>query len=295
MKLNKNQKLFSILIISLLEQMYKNHNNTLSELCDPTRNSNKEQLINALSQIMFKYNIEDNCLNINKVQQIKLYKELCEKLDYMFNNEYLKEKDCIDNIINQSAADSYYINSFVTSIGINYNLKPVSDYRLNKIINHKIDGQLWSDRLWDNKKNLRKDLKLQVKKFLNGQINVNEISDVLQEKYKNNKYVTTRLVNDNIAHVQEEVNKVWKKNHNISTDLYMGTLDYRICDKCKPYDGKTFNVNEGLEPPIHVGCRCTRVAIINENWRPSQRIDNETKERIDYTAYEEWKENQNIK
>ncbi len=236
---------------------------------------------------------------LNRAQQIKIYRELCEKINIMFNNEYLNEKDCIEDIINKSASDSYYINSFVASIGIDYSLKAVSDYKLKKIINHKIDGQLWSDRLWDNKKSLRADMKLQVKKFLNGETNVNEISNILEKKYKNNKYITTRLVNDNIAHVQEEANKVWKHNHNIATDLYMGTLDYKICDKCKPYDGKTFSVDEGPQPPLHVGCRCTRVAIPNESWRLSKRLDNETKERVDWQSYEEWldklEQNQEVK
>ena len=196
MNINRNQKLFSKLIISLLEQMYENHNNTLSELCDPVRNANKEQLINKLSQIMFKYNVKDTCMNISKVQQMQLYKELCSKINEMFGSEFNVEKDCISDILSQTARDSYYINSFVTAMGISYTLKPVSNKILQEIINHKIDGKLWNERLWDDKVGLRKDLKFQVKKFLNGEINVNNISDVIEKKYKNNRYITNRPANN---------------------------------------------------------------------------------------------------
>ena len=293
MKISDNQKLFAELIISLLEQMYENHNNTLSELCDPVRNKNRELILDEIAKIMLKYNIKDSSMNISKIEQSKLYHDLCTKINEMFSNEFDTEKECISDILESTAKDSYYINSFVTSTGIDYTLKHVSDKVLQEIINHKIDDKPWNDFLWNDKVELRKDLKLQIKKFLNGEINVNDIRNAIQKKYKNNRYVTTRLVNDNIAHVQEEANKVWKENHNITTDLYMGTLDYKICDKCKPYDGKTFNINEGPQPPIHVGCRCTRVAIINENWRPSQRLDNVTKEKVDWQTYEEWMENYN--
>lgn len=292
MKLNENQKLFSKFIISLLEQMYDKHNNTLSELCDPVRNSNKEQLINQLSQIMFKYNIKDACMGISKVQQMKLYKELCSEINEMFGNEFNVEKDCISDILSQTAKDSYYINSFVTAMGISYTLKPVSNKILQEIINHKINGKLWNERLWEDKKNLRKDLKFKVKKFLNGEINVNNISDVIEKKYKNNRYVTNRLVNNEISIVQEGANDVWRKEHNIKNMLYMGTLDRHICSDCAQYDGKTYEVGkQPVDLPQHVGCRCTYVNIPSADWRPQERLDNETKERIDWQTYEEWYKN----
>ncbi|CDH90830.1 putative phage head protein [Clostridium botulinum B str. Eklund 17B (NRP)] len=271
--------------------MYDMHNGTLSELCDPVRNANKELIINELSKIMFKYNIEDTCLNIGKVQQMKLYKELCSKINEMFDNEYRAEKDCISDILSQTTKDSYYINSFVTGLGTSYTLKPVSNKTLQEIINHKIDGKMWSERLWDDKVNLRKDLKLQVKKFFNGEINVNNISDVIEKKYRNNRYVTNRLVNNEISIIQEDVNDVWRENHNIKTVLYMGTLDFKICSKCSQYDGKSYNSDDRpIELPQHVGCRCTYVNIPNADWRPKMHIDNETKENINWQSFEEWKE-----
>ncbi len=294
MKLNENQKLFSDIIISLLEQMYDMHNGTLSELCDPVRNANKELIINELSKIMFKYNIEDTCLNIGKVQQMKLYKELCSKINEMFDNEYRAEKDCISDILSQTTKDSYYINSFVTGLGISYTLKPVSNKTLQEIINHKIDGKMWSERLWDDKVNLRKDLKLQVKKFFNGEINVNNISDVIEKKYRNNRYVTNRLVNNEISIIQEDVNDVWREEHNIKWVIYMGTLDKHICSNCAQYDGKSYEVGkEPVELPQgqHVGCRCTYVNIPSSDWKPRERLDNETKEKINWQSYEEWHKN----
>ena len=141
MKISGNQKLFAGYIISLVEQMYLRNNEYLSSNCDKKRNLNKGQLIKELSKIMFEFNILNDCLSINKVQQSKLYKELSIKLDEMFNDEYLTERDCIKEILSNCAKDSYYINSFVTSIGISYTLKPVSNSILQKILSDVIDCQ----------------------------------------------------------------------------------------------------------------------------------------------------------
>lgn len=273
--------------------MYENQNDTLAKEINKIKDTNKNQLLNEIALIMLKYNIKDSEMDLTKAEQSKVYTNICNKINYMLTNEYKIEEKTIKGILLESATDSYYINSFATSLDINYKLKVVSDEELEKIINKKICGDIWSNRLWKNKTELRKDIKLQVKKFLSGETTVNEISNILEKKYKNNRYVTSRLVNDNIAHVQEESNKLWKKKHNIKEDMYIGTLDYKICHKCSPYDGQVFSIDEGPEPPLHVGCRCTRIAMV-EGWEPSIRIDNVTKENIKWTTYENWK-NKNFK
>ena len=291
MKISSNQKLFAGYIIFLVEQMYLRNNEYLSSNCDKKRNLNKEQLIKELSVIMFEFNILNDCLSINKVQQSKLYKELSIKLDEMFNDEYLTERDCIKEILSNCAKDSYYINSFVTSIGISYTLKPVSNSILQKIIKHKIDGKMWSDRLWENKKNLRKDLKVQVKKFLNGEINVNEISNILEKKYGNNKYVTKRLLNTEICRVQSSANEVWAKNHNIQYQLFMATLDNKTSQRCRSKDNTTYRIDDDNKPipPLHPNCRSCLVNIPYKDWRPTYRRDNLNKTKIQWTDYETWK------
>lgn len=102
----------------------------------------------------------------------------------------------------------------------------------------------------------------------------------------------TRLVNNEISIVQEGANDVWRKEHNIKNMLYMGTLDKHICSDCAQYDGKTYEVGkQPVDLPQHVGCRCTYVNIPSADWRPQERLDNETKERIPWQEYEKWHKN----
>lgn len=48
----------------------------------------------------------------------------------------------------------------------------------------------------------------------------------------------------------------------IAAEVWMATLDGRICPVCMGLDGQRFKVGEGRRPPAHVGCRCVRVAVL---------------------------------
>ena len=70
-------------------------------------------------------------------------------------------KDALMNV----GKDKYNINNYIYNLGADFELTQVDDETLDKIINTKVEDKLWSDRLWENKNETCKDLKLQVKKF----------------------------------------------------------------------------------------------------------------------------------
>ena len=37
--------------------------------------------------------------------------------------------------------------------------------------------------------------------------------------------------------------------------------DERVCEKCAPLDGKVFRIDEAPECPLHIRCRCTKLAV----------------------------------
>jgi len=48
--------------------------------------------------------------------------------------------------------------------------------------------------------------------------------------------------------------------YSIEQETFLATLDHRTCLVCGALDGKVFKVGEGAIPPLHVGCRCLRIA-----------------------------------
>mgnify|MGYP003300658113 CR=1 FL=1 len=53
-------------------------------------------------------------------------------------------------------------------------------------------------------------------------------------------------------------------------------------------DGKYFDLNDAPSVPVHPCCRCALIPVVDD-WKPSERMDNSTRETIDYKTYAEWR------
>ena len=129
--------------------------------------------------------------------------------------EYKSEKDIINSILIDVAEDTYYSSCYIYGLGISYTLKPVKQNTLNKIINKKIDGKTYSNRMWKNKNTVAKMLKKEINDFLNGKTDVNTISKNIKNRFDVNYSISNRLVRTEIAKTQCEANEVWAKQQRI--------------------------------------------------------------------------------
>ena len=287
-KLSNNQLLYTALIIKLTEELYNNADSEMKEAYKEIKNS-RDELLNDISNILLTYTITDSVLDINKGDRDKLYKNLSAKIDNMFSKEGKKENKLVQQIIKSTAKDKNGINNYITSIGLDFKHTKISNKDLDKIINKTISGKNYSDRIWDNKEELAKIVKADIKKFLNGEIDVNSISKKIKERYNTNAYVSKRLVTTEVARVMEESNELWREQHNIEYVMYCATLDSKTCDDCAKYDGKVYKVGEEpVKLPQHPLDRCTYISLPSKEWRPKTRLDNKTKENINYKTYKEW-------
>lgn len=76
------------------------------------------------------------------------------------------------------------------------------------------------------------------------------------------------LVRTAVAHTTNFAREsVMKANEDIlKGEQYVSVLDSRTTPLCQSLDGKIYPVGEGAIPPMHIGCRSTRVAIV-KSWR----------------------------
>lgn len=289
--MNKYQQFFYDLQEKFMILLYEIYDGKIDTIREKQIN-NRDRFLNELAQILLNYNIDNNALDLSMLEKSKLKNSLNSTIDYIFKDEYDFEKTTTDEILEGVAKDKYYSNSYIYSMGIDYNLKVVSDKILNQILNKKIQGKTYSDRIWENKNKVAATLKKEVKDFLNGNTTVNEINSRVSKRFNQNWNNSKRLVTNEIGRVQEEANTHWREKHNIKKVMYCATLDLKTCSVCGALDGKVYDNDNAPNLPKHVICRCTLISLVNENWRPKQRIDNETKQRIDWQSYEEWYKSQ---
>lgn len=288
--LTEDEKEYLYLQLYFTDQLNNQADEQILEL-HKKQKENRDSILNEIAKIMLSYPVADSVMYIGSADKVKLKSGLNtliqNKIQSEVNSETLKTKELLES----TGRNKYDINNYINDIGMNVNwdIKPIEDKTLNDIINKKVDDKTWDDRLWDNKNDLQKDLKAEIDNFLNGKTTVNEIEDKIKKKYNENAYESKRLVQDNVARVQEGVNEQWRQDHNVEWVLYMATLCHKTCGKCSQYDGKDYPANKKpVDLPQHPFCKCTYVNLLSKDWRPSQRLDNVTKEKVNWQTYEEW-------
>ena len=287
--MNNYQQLFCDIKLALTNEIYEKYSKQIDEVAKIQKKS-VQTILDEIAMIILEYNVTNEAMDISIQDKAKLKKQMNELINDVFKGEYESEKDIITNTLNNVAKDSYYSSCFIYQLGVSYKLKPVKQNILNKIINKKIDGKTYSSRIWKNKNNVAKMLKKEVNDFLNGKTDINSISKNIKNRFDVNYNVSNRLVRTEVAKVQCEANEVWANEHNIKKQLFCATLDRRTSKICQSLDGKIYNFDDKNKkiPPLHPNCRSCLIDIV-DGCKPKTRIDNETKQNINYKTYSEWK------
>ena len=282
--LMNNNKLFNELQVKLAEEIYKKYDKVVNKVAKLHKTS-KQAILDKIARIILEYNVIDGVISIKTATKARLRKQLNEFIKEVFKTEYEGENTIIKDTLYDVAQDKYYSDCYLYSLGINYALKPVKESTLKKIINKKINGKNYSDRIWSNKNKVAKQIRIEVDKFLNGKTDINSINGVISKRFDVNWNNSNRLVRDSIGRVQWDANKVWRKEHNINKVMWDATLDLKTCTDCQEYDSKIYDSNN--TPHQHVMCRCELIPLV-KGWKPTEKWDNENKQRISYKTYKEW-------
>ena len=292
--MNNYQQLFIDIKLALTNEIYEKYSKQIDEVAKIQKKS-KQTILDEIAMIILEYNVTNEAMDISIQDKAKLKKQMNELINYVFKGEYESEKDIITNTLNNVAKDSYYSSSYIYGLGVSYKLLPVEQDILKNIVNTKIDGKTYSSRIWKNKNNVAKMLKKEVNDFLNGKTDINSISKNIKNRFNVDYNISNRLVRTEVAKVQCEANEVWANEHNIKKQLFCATLDRKTSKICQSLDGKIYDFDDEDKkiPPLHPNCRSCLIDIV-DGWKPKTRLDNETKQRINYQTYSEWKKQKKI-
>ncbi|WP_421710850.1 minor capsid protein [Alcanivorax sp.] len=100
---------------------------------------------------------------------------------------------------------------------------------------------------------------------------VRSIRGTKARRYKDGLLDTTRrhaeaVVRTAVQHVASTARKqTWDRNADLVTGYrWVSTLDSRTTTQCRSLDGQRFEVGDGPMPPLHIGCRSTTVAELDD-------------------------------
>lgn len=149
-----NQKI----ITKLTEDIYKSAENRTKPFYKYQR-ENRDKLLLEIAKILLTHDIINEYLNINNKDKKNLRSKL-NKIINEYSNSYDEEVKDIETILSDSSKNKY--SNLIILLGVILKIKDVSNINnkvINKIVNNKVDGKHWSDRLWKNKKGIEESLK----------------------------------------------------------------------------------------------------------------------------------------
>lgn len=227
-----------------IQSLYEEADESLKEIYRQQKES-RDDILKEIAMIMLTYNVLDQIMNINKTDKEKLYKKLSNLIVIAYEAVGSKEVEILNSILESTVKKTFNFYSY------NAALKDVK-----KIIESNFKGKIFSERVWENQSEVSKRLHSQIKKFLDGKINVNQIKKDIEKTFNTSAYNAKRLVTTEVSRCQNEAFISFCKETGVKKVRYNATLDSKLCDDCGQYHNKVFDIKDKIELPRHPCCRC---------------------------------------
>lgn len=225
-----------------IENLYDEANEELKEVYRKQKES-RDEILQEIAMIMLTYTVLDGLMDIKKNDKDKIYKKLSVLIVTNYKNISNKEVEVLNNISESTVRKTFKFYSY------NADLRDV-----RKIIEANFKGKHFSERIWSNENEVSKRLHSQVKSFLDGKINVNQIKRDIEKTFNTSAYNAKRLVTTEVSRCQNEAFISFCKETGVKKVKRNETLDSKTCEKCRSLHGKIYDLDKapGI---IHPLCR----------------------------------------
>lgn len=225
-----------------IENLYEEANEELKEVYRQQREA-RNNILREIAMIMLTYNILDQIIDISRSDKEKLYKKLSDSIIGSYEVIGKKEISVLNAVLESTVKKTFNF------YGYNAELRVVK-----RIIDDNFKGKVFSERVWENQSELSKKLHSQIKDFLDGKINVNQIKKDIEKTFNTSAYNAKRLVTTEVSRCQNEAFISFCKETGVKKIKRNETLDSRTCEECRSLHGKIFDLDKapGI---IHPLCR----------------------------------------
>ncbi|MCR1933533.1 minor capsid protein [Clostridium tepidum] len=225
-----------------IKSLYDEANEQLKEVYKEQK-ENRDELLKEIALIMLTYTVLDGLMSIKRGDKRKEYKRLSKLITSTTQSQKGTQTRVINNILNNTVENTFNFYSY------NASLKDVK-----KIIENNFKGKHFSKRVWDNEKKVAEHLHKQVKNFLDGKVNVNQIKKDIEKTFNSNAYEAKRLTETEVNRCEDEAFRKFCKEVGVKKVRRNEILDYRTCSTCAELHGKVYDV-DNAPGVVHPLCR----------------------------------------
>lgn len=205
----------------------------------------QDELLTKVAMILLTYTILDGVMSLSRGEKQKEYSKLVLLVKESIKSTIEVETKCITDILTKVCNDTFKFYSY------NANLKDIYD-----VVEKSFKGKHFSKRVWKNEEEVAKRLNKLLHDFVEGKVNVNQIKNEIQSVFDVSEYNAKRLVETEVARVEDMAFKRFCKEVGINKVIWNATLDFKTCGTCKSRHGEIYDLNDAPEMPAHPKCRC---------------------------------------
>lgn len=204
---------------------------------------NRDVLLQEVANVLLAYTISNDVMDMDSATIDKEYKKMSKLIIDISKGEASSQEKIIEELLSTVIKETFSFYSY------NKGLKDVK-----KIIDSNFKGKNFSERVWDNEKEVAKQLNKNIQDFLKGKVNVNQIRKDIEKTFNASAYNSKRLVETEVNRCEDEAFRRFCKETGVKKIKRNEILDNRICDECKAIDGEIFDLDKA-PGVIHPLCR----------------------------------------
>ena len=178
---------------------------------------NRDVLLQEVANILLTYTIANDVMVMDRATIEKEYKKMSKLIISISKGEAESQEKIIEELLSTVVKETFSFYSY------NKGLKDVK-----KIIESNFKGKHFSERVWDNEKEVANHLHKKVQGFLKGKVNVNQIRKDIEKTFNTSAYNSKRLVETEVSRVSGNAFDRYCKEIGVKKVRYNATLDSKL-------------------------------------------------------------------
>lgn len=203
-----------------------------------------------------------------------LFEQITDELTKLGQKEQIAFTQGLSNIYTDQFLRQVFELGQTTTVKANFNR--LNPELVKKTLNYPWSGAMFSDRLWNDKETLGRNLRVGLTQSMILGEGIPEITDRISKNLETSRYNAERLARTETKRV------VYVAHDDVYEDMGVEELKYytagmksasKVCDVCNADNGKIFKRGEEPSLPRHPNCKCVYVPHVPDTFKDNELND----------------------
>ena len=218
-----------------------------------------------------------------------LFEQIGEQLKVLGQKEQITFRQGLSNIYTDQFLRQVY--DLGQSITVKANFNRLNPALIQKTLDYPWSGAMFSDRLWQDKERLGRNLRVGLTQSMILGEGIPQITDRINKGIDTARYNAERVARTETKRVTYCAHDDVYKDTGVEELRYRCANggDSRTCQYCRADNGKVFKRGEEPTLPRHPNCRCVYIPVVSDTFEDNE-LNDLTRSVRGAENYEKWRE-----